>query len=427
VTKWHDWDGTIRCNPSSIEYPTTEQEVVSIVQRALEQGTTLRVFGAGHSWSPLVKSDGILINLDRLVVPPSIVGNLVTVSAGMRLRDLGPWLQQKGLALKNLGAITAQSIAGAVGTGTHGTGREFEVIGSQITSMRIVDGKGVARDVGSATEMAAFRLSLGCLGVVVSVTIECVKDHSVELLQIPMEFDEFLKKFEHLYVENERVRAYWFPGSKRVFVNTMNTVQTPSKPGSIYPWFEAVVKRQVLMGAFWRLGSACEPLIPMLNGLQETIGYKRGKRLGRVFDAITTPMPPFHQEAEVAIPIEDGPAAVQAYGRLVRQKGYKVNVPSEIRFAHSDDILLSPGNGMKACYIGGYTATYRRNDPFFTDFYDMLKGDFRGRPHWGKIDAPDRKTAMAIYPGFTSFEKIRNQCDPQGVFANSYIKELFAL
>lgn len=427
---WQDWDGTVRCEASSIEYPTTEAEVAAIVKRAIDERKVVRVFGAGHSWSPLVPTDGILVNLDRLHIEPVIdtVNRKATLSAGMRLRDAGPLLQKHGLTFQNVGAITPQSIAGAMGTGTHGTGLDFGVIGSQVSAVRIVDGHGNICDynaVDHPEEMSALRLSLGCLGIITRVTLDCVDDYSVELETSTMSYRDFIKEFDNLYKTKDRIRAYWFPRSNIVSIHRMKRVETPTKPGTIYTKLEIFTRRWVL-GVFWRLGQKCHGLIPLLNFIEEKVGYAHVKRVGRCFDAIITPLPAHHQEAEVAVPLEHGNESIEMYRRKVERDRYPVNVPSEIRFTKGDDILLSPGYpNVDTCYIGGYNAIYREKDTFFEEFCEELQDNFFARPHWGKIGAPTRKEALARFPGFEKFSGIRLRFDPNNVFANEYIRKLF--
>ena len=432
MPKWSNWDHSVKCRPRAIERPASANEVVDIVNRSIEAKTTVRTFGAGHSWSPLVATEGTLVNLDNLcsVLSADRDTGKVVVEGGIRLRQILPELQTYGLTMRNVGAITPQSISGAMSTGTHGTGLGFGIIGTQVSALRIVDGRGELREFTlkkHPTEMAALRLSLGSLGIIVDVTVDCVPDHHVELHTFPLSFGDFLDGFEELYKQNERVRFYWFPGSKKVFVNTMNTTEKPIGLGPVYSWFESVVIRKLFLGALWGTGRLIEPMIPGLNSLQETLGYKERRAVGPCYQAITTPIPPRHQEAEVAVPLENARKAIEAYGTLVQTRGIRINVPSEIRFTKQDDLMLSPCQRGDVCFIGAYTATYEARTRFFATFCSELQERFGGLPHWGKIGAPDRKTAQALFPRFGEFEDIRRSFDPNGVFANAYLKRLFKL
>lgn len=428
MAEWANWDRTISSKPSDLAFPETEEEVRKLVQGGARP---IRAVGAGHSWSHLVDTSGVIVSLDRLRIEPNVdrATRQATVSAGIRLRDLGPLLRTHNLCMRNVGAVTAQSLAGAMSTGTHGSGIGYGILGTQISALRVVDGYGDVREFNEREhpqEMAALRLNLGCLGIITSVTIGCVRDHNVKLDQYPMSFGDFLDAYDDLYKKNERVRAYWFPGSKLVYVNTMNRTEEPDAEGPVYSWFEAVLMRNWVLSLFWTKGRFIPPLIPTLNKVQEVLGYHRSSVVGPCFEAITTPMPPRHQEAESTVPAEAGRKALEDYDKLVREHHIHLNVPAELRFVAGDDVMLSPCNRGPVFYIGWYTATYVKNDPHFKRFGALME-KHGGRPHWGKIGAPNRAKAQSMYPRFEEFADFRAQMDPKGLFANGYIRNLFGL
>src|SRR5262249_54650638 len=138
----------------------------------------------GHSWSPLVVTNEILLNLDHLneLVMLDAESMRVTVGAGIRLKQLNALLPQFGLALANLGSIAEQSIAGAAATGTHGTGLTIGNLATQIVGMHLVTANGQVHVLSAETTpelMRAARVNLGALGVVTQVTLQCVKKHNL--------------------------------------------------------------------------------------------------------------------------------------------------------------------------------------------------------------------------------------------------------
>jgi FAD/FMN-containing dehydrogenase len=135
-------------------------------------------------------------------------------------------------------------------------------------------------------------------------------------------------------------------------------------------------------------------------------------------------MPARHQEAEVAVPIENARQAVVAFRDIVREQGLLANAPCEIRFLRRDDIMLSPSCGTDVCYIGVYSARGAKDG-----FYQVVCSElarFGGRPHWGKLCQPDRAMATALFARFGEFEALRREFDPSGVFLNDYLKQLFS-
>ena len=427
---WNNWDNTQSCEAAGVLQPTTVEEVCDLVDRARREKRAVRIVGAGHSWSPLVPTDGYIANLDALCnVSTDAATKTATLQAGIRLKNIGPQLWDKGLAMKNLGAITEQSLAGAMSTGTHGTGLAYGCLGTQAIGCSVVDGTGRLREFSiekNPREMAALRLSLGCLGIIVSITLQCTDAHMVELTHYRLGFKDCLDQIEELYTKNERVRFYWFPGSDELFVNTMNRTDKPDDPGPVYSWTEAHIMRGELMGLMWAAGRTWPNFIHGLNAFQEKVGYSNGRVVGPSYEAITTPLPPKHQECEVAVPLHKAREALETFNKLVREERLLANVPSEIRFVKGDDILLSPCNGPDTIYIGAYTATPYDRDRLFSQFCEAMT-PFGGRPHWGKFGFPNREQAMKMYPKFKDFAAIREEMDPAGVFANTYIREIFAL
>src|SRR5258708_173386 len=139
-----NWDKTLSCFPDCYHQPRSEAEVADIVQETYKRGGVVRTFGAGHSWSPLVLTSDTLVNLDKLNRTVGIdKGQMrASVQGGIRIKDLITVLRTNGLGMKNLGSIAEQSIAGAISTATHGTGKDIGNLSTQIIAMNIVDGRG---------------------------------------------------------------------------------------------------------------------------------------------------------------------------------------------------------------------------------------------------------------------------------------------
>src|SRR5690625_2892880 len=134
---WSNWSSSVVAHPKQIFYPKHLDELVRFVEQCAEQQLSIRVVGAGHSFTPLVATSEMLVSLDYLSGIDYVDDErqLVTVWAGTRLRDAGPLLYEHGFAMENLGDTNAQSIAGAISTGTHGTGVQFQSIPNQVEGL----------------------------------------------------------------------------------------------------------------------------------------------------------------------------------------------------------------------------------------------------------------------------------------------------
>src|SRR5688572_15209294 len=172
---WANWSRTQRCTPVAVERPGSRREVTGAVERAAAAGRTVRVAGAGHSFSPVALTDGTLLRLDRLdrVLDADAASGLVRVEAGISLHALNRELLARGLGLPNLGDIDVQSLAGALATATHGTGARLGNLSMQVEAMELVLGDGSVRTLTGEDGdlLRAARVGLGSLGAVTAVTL----------------------------------------------------------------------------------------------------------------------------------------------------------------------------------------------------------------------------------------------------------------
>ena len=165
--------GNQSCAPVEVATPTTEADLVDLVKGAAAAGRRVKAVGAGHSFTSIACTDGVLVDLGRLRpgavarAAPDGEGGLVTVEAGIKLHRLCDELDARGLALENMGDIDQQSISGATQTATHGTGLRFGNLATQIAALRLVTADGSVLDLSPEHDpdlFAAARVGLGALG-----------------------------------------------------------------------------------------------------------------------------------------------------------------------------------------------------------------------------------------------------------------------
>src|SRR4051812_21685168 len=171
--EWVNWSGSQRARPQRFVRPTSRAE---LAQAIIDGPAPVRVAGAGHSFTAGVVTEGTLVSLDHLhrVLDADGQSGLVRVEAGIRLKALSRELHTRGLAMPNLGDIDAQSLAGALATGTHGTGTRFPNLSGQVESVELILADGSERTLADGDLVRAARVSLGALGVIVAVTLRCV-------------------------------------------------------------------------------------------------------------------------------------------------------------------------------------------------------------------------------------------------------------
>jgi L-gulonolactone oxidase len=437
--RFRNWDETLECRPKHLYRPESEEEILEIVREARDAGETVRTFGAGHSWAPLVVTDDTLINLDRLdrVVSVDAEQQRVTVQAGIRIKELSRILPKHGLAMRNLGSIGEQSIAGAISTATHGTGLKLGALHTQVIGMELLTGSGRRLTISEDEDlelMATARVSLGALGVITQVTIQCVSYYNLERIAQPFPFDETLDRIEALTNDNERVRLYWLPYTDIIQVATMNsTERSPTPRHRFREWFKDVVIKRELMELLLETGydlyqlpglHARIDVVDDINRFMARVGWVREELVAPYNYVLNIPMPPEHSECEYAVPVERAAEAVRLTRRIIEENDYHVNFPVEVRFVAADEAMLSPAYGRDVCYVGAYTFGEEFARPFFDRFEREMK-QLGGRPHWGKRLTLSREEARRLYPMYERFNEIRKDLDPEGVFANAFIRDLF--
>jgi FAD/FMN-containing dehydrogenase len=412
---FRNWGQTITCKPESYCQPDTENDVVDIVKQAIQRNKRVRVVGAGHSWAPLVLTRDVLVNLDKLTRMLQLVmpGMRVKVEAGYRLKHLIPRLRDDNLGLRNIGSITEQSIAGAISTGTHGTGLTFGSIGTQIIGVRLVSGTG---DIVTITDqepdrLNAARLNLGALGIITQMTIQCVADYDLECATYFCKFDSIVDKMETLAQTNTRVKFWWLIPPIGAKDNVIMTTENP--PGS-----SATAASSTAGLPMDTIG-----IMDDLSGasVSETIPFL--KFTGKYDQVMTIPLLPIlHRECEYAIPMGKTAEALRTFKRAVDEQNLSLTLPLEVRFVAKDETLLSPAYQRDVSYVG--VATQPNANEVIQRFEPIMKS-LGGRPHWGKCFSLTRAEAEALYPQYQKFRTIRNELDPNRAFSNEFLKYFF--
>ncbi len=224
---WKNWSESVVAKPKRIVRPKTLGQLIALVKECRENNCTLRVVGAGHSFTPLAATDEVLVSLDHLNGIDAIdhENRLVTFWAGTRLKDVSRLLDERGYALENLGDINEQSIAGAISTGTHGTGIRFQSIPNQVEKLTLLTAHGELLEIGREQNDAYFeaaRVSLGMLGIIVKVTLKVVPQYVFFAKNYRLSLEEGFQQLNALKEANRNVEFFWFPYTDVIQVKTLN-------------------------------------------------------------------------------------------------------------------------------------------------------------------------------------------------------------
>jgi L-gulono-1,4-lactone dehydrogenase len=420
ATAWRNWAGIERCTPAAREAPATRDEVVAAVRRAARDGRRVRVAGSGHSFSPAVLTDGTLLSLERLggVHAVDAASGLVRVQAGITLHRLVRELDARGLALPNLGDIDVQSLAGALATGTHGTGAGLPNLSAQVVAMELVLGDGSVRELTAADGdlLRAARVGLGALGVVTAVTLRCVPAFRLRGVDRPEPLEDVLASLD------ERARAdhfefFTFPHSPLALTRTnTRTDDPPSGPGPARAWVSDVLLDNHAFGALNRVARRRPGLVPVLNRLMGRSASRR-ERVGRSFEVFASPRLVRFVEMEYAIPREHAVEAVRAVREVLER--HPVSFPLEFRLSAADDALLSMAQGRDSAFVAVHAFDGMPWEAPFREVEALMAG-WDGRPHWGKRSFLGAEALAPRYPCWDEFAAARAELDPERRFANAW-------
>lgn len=427
---WRNWGRTETSKPIRVERPDSAGAVQRAVTAAAGSGIPIKAVGASHSFSGIAVPVGVLLELDDLtgVIDVDTERGRVTLSAGTRLRDIPRLLAPHGLAMENLGDIDSQSIAGAVSTGTHGTGARFRGLTAQVVGATLVTGSGELLHVDddeNAELLPAVRLGLGALGILVDVTVQCVPAFDLHALEKPVPLWDVLDTLESSVAETDHFEFYWFPHTETALTksNTRMPADTARDPlNPVGRWIDDVFVSNGLLQAMCSVGKAIPRVIPPLNRTADKLTGNREftDASHRVF---TTQRSVRFKEMEYAIPAALVPDALREVKALIERKGWRISFPVEVRFAASDDIWLSTAYGRETGYIAVHR--YAGEDPteYFRAVEEIMRG-FEGRPHWGKMHWRDAEGLRAVYERFDDFISVRDRLDPARLFRNPYLSRV---
>jgi L-gulonolactone oxidase len=423
VTRWRNWAGNQVCVPAAVERPGTTLELARAIKRAGLRGQRVKVVGAGHSFTDVACTDGlqvVLDNYDRVLHVDDDLG-LVTVQAGIRLARLNSFLAGRGLGLDNLGDVVYQSLAGAVSTGTHGTGVRFGGLATQVVGLELVTADGSLLSCSADEEPAVFhaaRIGVGALGVISTVTLRCVPAFNLRAVEQPMRLGHVMDRFEELVADNDHFEFFWVPHTDWALTKRNNRTDEPSGAR----WWAATFRDRVLMenvgfGAVCRAGRLAPALIPRLAPLLASGG--RAEYVDRSYRVFASPRHVRFCEMEYAVPIGQAVPVVRGVTELVERLGLRVSFPVEVRVAAADDIPLSTATGRQTAYIAVHMYQGTPYEQYFRGVEEIVD-PMGGRPHWGKLHFQTASSLAPRYPQWELWQAVRRRVDPEGRFSNAY-------
>lgn len=423
-----NWAGNVTFHPKQILQPTSEQDIAHIIINARKQKKKIRVVGAGHSFSRLIETENMLLDLRNLsgLVKVDRQKKQATFKAGTPIKLATELLANEGLALPNQGDIAEQALAGAFSTGTHGTGMEFASLAQGVVAMRFIDGTGQVQIINEQAEgdvINACRVALGSCGILTEVTIQCLELYNLKMERRNLPLEEVLTYVRDHHRNHRHVEFFWFPYSPYAQLK-IGDISTEHKPRSkIGRFISEKILEKALFAIICKIAKTFDrtaPAVSRLCGyLNPSDSFIEPSRL--VFPSERSVR---FTEMEYALPIEKGLECFHAIRKLIHEKQMPVFFPIEYRVAGSDSAWLSPMYGRESAIISIHVFEGYFQDPYFSAAEDIFRS-FGGRPHWGKVHTIKSSEALEMYQRFSDFQTIRQTFDPDDLFVNAQLEMLF--
>jgi L-gulonolactone oxidase len=427
---WSNWAGTESSKLARVATPRSEAEVVEEILRAADRGLRVKAIGAGHSFTGVAVTDGVQLRLGALSGVTSIDSTRgeATVRAGTPLHVLNEELAAFGYALPNLGDIDRQSLAGATGTGTHGTGLRLPGLSAGIRALRIVLADGSVVECSPTREPALFqaaRLGLGALGIVTEITVAVVPAFLLHAVERPESLADVLAHAEVSAEANDHFEFYWFPHTDRAQTKRNNRVPEGTAKRPLPGWREKL-DDDLLSNRFFELTNRVATRMPRstrsINAIASRALSER-QFTDSSHKVFVTPREVRFMESEWAFPRASLSEVLLELREWVDTHDEHISFPVECRVAAADDVWLSTAYERQSCYIAIHKYHRQERGAYFEAF-EAIAVNHGGRPHWGKMHTRDADYLRSVYPRFDDFLAVRDRVDPERRFGNPYLERV---
>lgn len=403
---WRNWAGNQSCIRAARGAPTSEDELCSMVHDASSKGMNVRVAGSGHSFTAVALTNGLHLTLANMTGVRHIdhEKKRVTAYAGTTMNAFGKALKAAGLSMVNQGDIDSQSIAGALTTGTHGTGIALGNLASSIVGLKLVQPNGSIINVDESTPdmLQAARVSMGVLGIASEITLQVTDSFNLHERIWREDFESLMERHDELAKKHRHFSFFYCPYEQSRHCYCLPDTAATSKDGKTTDVCEVKV-----MDITDR---------PPFESEFEKVAYSS--------DVYPIEYLPNFHELEYAIPVAHGKDAVRAVRKLMLEEFPQAIYPIEYRFTAGDGAWLSP-------FFEQDSVTVSVSGEPGTDYWAFLRAVdailrmYGGRPHWGKLHFLTGEDVTNIYPRANDFRKIRRELDPEGIFLSEHLSPYF--
>lgn len=403
-----NWAGNHTYRAARLVRPRTLDELREVVASS----SAVRAIGSRHSFSDLTDTVGTLLDLTGLPagirVDPTAA--TVSVSGGVRYGDLAVALEEQGWALAAMASLPHISVAGAVATGTHGSGDRTPSLAAGVAALDVVGPDGAVRTVERGDpDFAGSVVALGALGVVTRIELDVEPTYEVsQEVRTGLSWPVLEDNFDAITAAAYSVSLFTRYGEGVDQLWLKRRTASPQASGDLFGTLAAGRTMHMLRG-----GS--EQAVTTQGGVA-------GAWLDRLphFRMAFTPSNGAELQSEYFVAREH---ALEAIARLRRiSAGFdRLLEVAEIRTVAADDLWLSGAHGRDTVALH---FTWVRDEPAVRRAVreiEALLVPLGARPHWGKVFELDAAALADVFPRLSDFRALRERVDPERVFGNAFL------
>jgi FAD/FMN-containing dehydrogenase len=419
-----DWSGFTNYGGSREVYaPANEKQVMSLVRRCLEQKKKLRVVGLQTAWNTLWYCEDVMMTTRRLNAIKSIdtAARTITCEPGATLHDIHQVLWDKGLTLIGSPAIDWVTVAGAVSTGSHGSGAAS--LSSKLVECRLVTGTGETLEIGETHDaLDAVRISLGLLGIFTALTLRAVDAFFVTVNQtrIPT------REWRRFLTEGDMSYLLWFPHTEdSVLVTAKVLEQAPAASAPVAESRPGIDMAEVGR-AVRKLANYLPWTFPARNRYLLDVFFRDYERTGPAHEMLMSFTSEPIAGSEWALPVSRFEAAFAEVQQMVANG--QIYVPMVwLKKVEPDTAWLTAAD--EPSVQCGIYHDVLPDSPWhaaeMVSTMEQLMLRYGGRPHLGKLIYMKPADLKRIYPHWAKFDALRRRLDPHSVFWSPAIAARF--
>jgi L-gulonolactone oxidase len=431
-----NWAKTYTSNAKEVIKPQNEAEISSLVKHCNQTQTKLRIVGGGDSYNDIFcpNNEGMLVSLEKFnrLLCVDQKNKTATFEGGMMMPDLIKALRSYHLSVSNLGTNIFDAVAGSCSTGYHGSGIAYGIFSTFVLAFEVIDASGEKKVIqNSDKEFEYYACSMGTLGIITKITLQCEERFNLEITEVVMSLEEIEEQFDEL-LKQRHFKFIWIPHTEKFMIWYAN--KSNKKPQSNFQRFISYGLIGLFINNIFHefllfFASFKRRWIPKINRFmaKQLLPKKKSKTVWESEWAFFLPHLLKQDVVEYAFDIKNTFTVFREVIKEIKHNEIQVDTPIEVRFVKKDNFAISPSSQSNTCWIGTKIHFPYGRKPEYHQYFtliDTILARYNGRPHWGKqfrITPDDFKN---LYPRWDEFWNFVDQQDPNKIFQNDFIKRM---